>query len=145
MANTRSSRVLIDASVWSRVPHHGEVRERLRARLDLTRPGDVLICPPVALEVGFSARSGSDHAATRVALAEFDDCGQHPGSADVLEIQNRLWASGKVRAAGVADTLIAAYAIANDAEILHYDSDFDHIAGVIPELRHSWIAPRGSL
>ncbi|MEQ1737888.1 MAG: hypothetical protein ABL886_15955 [Rhodoglobus sp.] len=37
------------------------------------------------------------------------------------------------------DTLIAAYAIKNDATLLHYDRDFDHIGTVVPELRHQWI------
>jgi predicted nucleic acid-binding protein len=63
----------------------------------------------------------------------------------VLEIQNRLWTSGRLRAVGAMDTLIAAYALHNDATVLHYDRDFEHIAVVTPEFRHEWIVARGSV
>jgi predicted nucleic acid-binding protein len=53
-------------------------------------------------------------------------------------------ARGHHRAAGVFDLLTAAVAEHHGAAILHYDADFEHIAGVTGQ-PHTWIAPRGSL
>ena len=78
-------------------------------------------------------------------LAAFPECVRTPTPHAALKIQNALWVAGRVRAAGTIDTLIAAYALANDATVLHFDSDFDHIATVIPAFRHQWIVPRGSI
>ena len=52
---------------------------------------------------------------------------------------------GCVRAVGAMDTLIAAYAILNDAILLHYDREFEFVARVRTDFRHVWVAPRGSL
>jgi hypothetical protein len=35
----------------------------LNSVVDLARPDDVLICPPIVLELGFSARTGPDRSA----------------------------------------------------------------------------------
>lgn len=117
----------------------------LKQVLDVANPEDVLICPPIAAEVGFSARNGADHTALMQRLTSFAECSEHPASGEVLEIQNKLWNGGLLRAAGAIDTLIAAYALKNDAIVLHYDRDFDHIATVVPGFRHEWIVPRGSV
>ena len=63
----------------------------------------------------------------------------------MLDIQNDLFHGGYIRAVGVTDTLIAAYAIVNDAGVVHYDRDFELIADVRDDFRHRWIAERGSL
>jgi predicted nuclease of predicted toxin-antitoxin system len=78
-------------------------------------------------------------------LEAFGECGAHPTTGDVLAVQSRLWNGGLLRAAGAVDTLIAAYAMKNDAAVLHYDSDFEHIASVVPGFAHRWIVPRGSV
>ena len=62
-----------------------------------------------------------------------------------LQIQRALWHNGKVRGAGVFDILIAAIAHRHGATIVHYDNNFATIAGVIPEFRHRWIAPPGTI
>lgn len=69
----------------------------------------------------------------------------HPARAEVLDVQSRLWNGGLLRAAGAMDTLIAAYALKNNAAVLHYDGDFEHIASVVPSFAHKWILPRGSI
>ena len=138
-------RYLIDNSVWARLSTDPEVVVALKQLLDLANPEDVLICPPIAAEVGFSARNGADHTALMEQLTAFTECPEHPASAEVMEIQNKLWNSGLLRAAGAMDTIIAAYALTNDAILVHYDRDYDHIASVMPAFRHQWIAPRGSL
>ena len=122
-----------------------EIRSSVGALLIQVSPLDVLMCPPVAAEVGFSARDGHDHDRIRTALAEFPDCEKHPGSDLVLDIQNRLWKSGLFWAVGPTDTEIAAYAIANGATVVHYDADFEYVAGIGPDFRHRWVVPRGSV
>ena len=52
----------------------------------------------------------------------------HPTAQQALHIQETLWDHGLIRAAGVFDCLIAAYAVANDAIILNSDRDFGYIA-----------------
>jgi predicted nucleic acid-binding protein len=139
------ARYLIDNSVWARLTTHPEVVAALKGKLDLIRPGNALICAPTALEIGFSARSATDHSALMGYLEAFPGCSIHPDTADALQIQNALWSNGLLRAAGAMDTLIAAYAIKNNATVLHYDRDFDHIATVVTNFRHEWIVTRGSL
>jgi hypothetical protein len=108
-------------------------------------PWSILTCPPVAAEVGFSARSCTDHDAVRRFLSEFPECETHPTAALVLDIQGAVFNGGLFRAVGAMDTVIAAYAIANNATVIHYDGDFEHVARVRSDFRHEWIAPRGTL
>jgi predicted nucleic acid-binding protein len=142
---TEPTRYLIDNSVWARLAAHPEVAAALKAKLDLIRPDNALICSPIVLEVGFSARSGPEHSIVMRNLEAFPECSAHPEAADALLIQNTLWNHGLLRAAGAMDTLIAAYAIKNRATLLHYDRDFEHIASVMGDFRHEWIVPRGTL
>ncbi len=104
-----------------------------------------MICAPVVAEVGFSARNGEDHTKLMKSLGAFPDCPVAPTSLEVLNIQNALWTGGLVRSVGAMDALIAAYAMANDAAVLHLDSDFDYVAEVVPTFKHRWIVPRGSI
>lgn len=60
------------------------------------------------------------------------------------EVQLRMAARGRHRSAGVVDVLTAAIAEQHGAVILHYDTDFEHIAAVTGQ-PHLWVAPRGSL
>lgn len=67
-----------------------------------------------------------------------------------IHMQSRLWAAGKVRSAGAFDTEVAAYAVhytnANQHVVLvHYDSDYEHIASVRSDLVTRWIVPQGSV
>lgn len=139
------ARYLIDNSVWARLSTAPEVVAALKALVDLADPESLLVCAPIAIELGFGARTGPDHAVLREQLAAFAQCPEHPSADDALDIQGRLWNGGLLRSAGAMDTLIAAYAIRNDATLLHYDRDFEHIASVEPEFRQQWIVPRGSI
>ena len=143
-AEIDSPRLLIDNSVWQRQAQ-SEVRLATANLLDSRYPLDILTCPPIVAEVGFSARNGPDHDAVSGFLAEFPECDSHPSVDLVMSIQNALFHGGLVRAVGALDTIIAAYAVANDATVVHYDHDFEHIAKVWSGFRHAWIAPRGSL
>lgn len=135
---------IVDNSVWARLSTSPAIAAAFRALINLHNPANMLMCAPVAAEFGFSARSGRDHSELLEQLAAFPECSLAPSSAEVLEVQNRLWNNGLLRAAGATDTLIAAYALKNDSTVLHYDSDFDHLAAVTPGLRTQWILPKGT-
>jgi predicted nucleic acid-binding protein len=139
------ARFLIDTSVWARLATTPEVVEELKKIVELVSPTDLLVCPPVALEYGFTAPSGKAHSTLMAQLDAFGQCDVHPDQHDVLDIQSRLWNGGLLRAAGAIDTLIAAYAMTNGAAVLHYDRDFEHIASVVPGFAQRWILPRGSI
>lgn len=141
----RPVRFLVDTSVWARLATTPEVVDELKKIVELVSPADLLVCPPVALEYGFTAPSGKAHSVLIAQLDAFGQCDVHPDQEEVVDIQSRLWNGGLLRAAGAMDTLIAAYAMKNDAAVLHYDRDFEHIAAVVPGFAHRWILPRGSI
>lgn len=141
---------LVDNSVIQRL-----TIPAVRAAWDrLVEQGDIATCLPTALEAGYSARTHTDHAR----IIEFETgraklmLTPAPQIADIaLDLQGKLFAAGKGRAAGVSDLQIAATAIYHSAVlrrpvvIVHYDADFDHLAGVWPGLATRWIVPRGSV
>jgi len=63
----------------------------------------------------------------------------------ILDIRAALWNAATGRAAGVIDVALAATAVHSAARVLHYDSDFDHIAAAYPQLDAAWVVPRGSI
>ena len=104
------------------------------------------------LESGFSARSYDDH--VRVIDDVFGSWRQLEGFPEMgplaLELQRRLWRAGSGRAVGVFDLLVAAHAIhySNDRTVIvvvHYDSDYETLSRVVPELETSWIVARGTV
>jgi predicted nucleic acid-binding protein len=62
-----------------------------------------------------------------------------------FEAQRDLARTGRHRAVGIADLLTAVLAVEHRLTLLHYDSDFDTTAEVLPNLDHRWIAPGGTL
>ena len=136
---------LLDNSVLHRLDRAPAVRaatELLIGRGDLLASSDVSI-----LEAGFSARNAEDHARIRALLG--DTFVRLPLSADVgavaLEMQTVLFGQGIGRAVGVMDLLHAATAVVHDAVLVHYDADFEALAGVDARLQQEWIVPRGSV
>lgn len=145
IADSTNPRFLIDNSVWARLTTEPTVRAAFESLVIANRPSSILICPPIAAEYGFSARNGVDHTRMMGSLSAFAECDEAPNSAQVLAVQNAVWNAGLVRAAGAMDTIIATYAIQNEATVIHYDRDYELIAGVVSQLHHQWIVPRGSL
>lgn len=138
-------RFLIDNSAWARLHSSAAITAEFRTIALNVSPSNILFSPPTVAEIGFSARSGREHEEMMRRLSAFGTADLAPTSHEVLRIQNAIWTAGLVRAVGAMDVLIAAYAIANSATVLHYDSDFGHIRSAVPEFRHRWIVPRGSL
>jgi len=60
-----------------------------------------------------------------------------------LEVQRLLAASGRHRGPKLPDYIIAACAEVSGATVVHYDSDFDLIAGVTGQ-PVEWVVPAGS-
>ncbi len=133
---------LIDTSALARSDH-----EPIRAVIaGLIVDRAAATCGTVDLEVGYSGRNHEEH--LRTAERRRSLYVTLPISESVVErardVQSRMSSRGHLRAAGVVDLLTAAVAEQHGAVVLHYDSDFEHIAAVTgqPQL---WIAPRGSL
>jgi predicted nucleic acid-binding protein len=121
---------------------------RFQAVHDLLAPvimqGLVARCWPVDLEMLYTARSAhelEDMIAERelafplvpITQADFDR------AAEVMMLLARL---GKHRSARLPDLLIAAVSERAGLVLLHYDADFDHIAGVTGQMTR-WVAERG--
>lgn len=104
----------------------------------------VATCPVIDLEVLYSARSPVDYERIRAERRALPTC---PITAEVtdraLDVQRMLAAHGRHRVP-LPDLLIAAVAELNDLTVLHYDADFDRIAGVTGQ-PVSWVAPPGSI
>ena len=138
-------RLIIDTSVWSRLRTSAPVTTAMKRLIASVDPASILMCPPVAAKLGFSARNGNDHTVLMESLRAFPDCAEAPLSGDVLRIQNALWNAGLVRAIGAMDAHIAAYAQSNDATVIHLDRDFEHVASIIPRFKQRWLVPSSEL
>jgi predicted nucleic acid-binding protein len=131
---------LVDNSAWARyilkVPSVVERIDRI-----VSTPSDLFVtCLPQVLEFCHSApadRHDEYHAQITLGFP----LEHHPDEGAVLGIQRALWNGGLHRAAGLVDILIAAYACLNDAVVVSCDRDFEHIAAVVPELRHEYLPP----
>jgi len=139
------SRYLVDNSVLQRLPRSTAVQAAVGALLDAEHE---LCCCALSLdEFTFSARSAAEHseASRRLATSFL----YLPLSPDIdqliLDIRAALWNAGTDRAAGVIDVALAATAVHSAARVLHYHSDFDHIAAAYPQLDAAWVVPRGSI
>jgi hypothetical protein len=55
-----------------------------------------------------------------------------------------LWRSGRIRAVGLPDLLIAAVAERERVTVLHYDGDYELIAQVTGQ-PVQWVVPRGTV
>ncbi len=104
-------------------------------------------CPPAELEVLYSCRYHGEYQAVREERA--DSYHSAPLEADVgavaMELQEALARSGQLRAVGPIDLLIGAVAVRHELTVLHYDYDFELLAGADPRLRHRWVVPRDSV
>jgi predicted nucleic acid-binding protein len=130
---------LIDTSVLKRMGQRlvRAAVEPLTARGQVTRPA---ICD---LEVGYSARNAAEWDQLMESLDVFapvETTAAHLHRA--LQVQRRL-ADRSQRARKIPDLLVAAAGEALNLTVLHYDSDFDMIAGVTGQ-RTQWVVPAGA-
>ena len=116
---------------------------------ELTRLGQLGLlatCTTIDLEVLYSARSPKEYRSIASRRREgFTDL---PLLAEIglrsRAVQASMAERGQHRSAGIVDLITAATAEHYGATILHYDSDFDHIASVTHQPVR-WVVPRGSV
>jgi predicted nucleic acid-binding protein len=108
--------------------------------------GLVATCGVAEFELGWAARSSAEFDQVRANrdagyewLAIRDEDWRR-----ALEVQGALRRSGRIRAVGFPDLLVAAVAEREDVTIVHYDSDYDLIAGITGQ-PVKWVVPRGSV
>lgn len=106
--------------------------------------GLVAGCTVTDLEAGFSARSGRDWRRTRSQRSVWP---QAPIDQDVLDralaVQGALADRSLHRAVKISDLVIAAAAERAGLVVLHYDRDFERIAGVTKQPTE-WVVPAGT-
>jgi predicted nucleic acid-binding protein len=133
---------IIDKSVLARV----DVAAVADAVVPRIRAGQVGVALVTELEVGYSARSNQDYAATRRDLLDLLIPVTMPVRAEerARELQRDLVSRGQHRGVSVPDLVVAAIADIEELTILHYDADFDLISAVTNQPTE-WVVPRGSI
>ncbi len=108
--------------------------------------GLVATCGVIEFELGWATRTSAEFDRVRADrdagyewLATHDEDWHR-----ALEVQARLWRSGRVRAVGFPDLLIAAVAERERVSLVHYDSDYDLIAAVTGQ-QMQWVVPPGTV
>lgn len=138
--------LLLDNSAWARLLGGPVPRERAAAIATMMQRGELGICLPFLLEAGYSARSSTDRQELMASFAplarvEID----REVEALALQAQRELAEIGHHRLAPM-DVVIAACAHKADAGVLHYDADYDILAGRTSLVFESeWLAPAGTL
>jgi predicted nucleic acid-binding protein len=110
----------------------------------LAAEGRVALCAPVAFELGYAARNPDDYLALADRLSSFPPV--PTTDADhrrALDVQAALAARSQHRALSLVDALVAAVAEARDLIVLHYDADFELVAGITGQ-GQEWVVPRGT-
>ena len=136
------ARYLADTSALARL-HHQVVAAAL---VPLIESGVVATCGVIEFELGWATRSSAEFDQVRADrdagyewLATLAEDWRR-----ALDIQASLWRSGRMRAAGLPDLLIAAVAERERVTVLHYDSDYDLITQVTGQPTQ-WVVPRGTV
>lgn len=112
----------------------------------LIEAGLVATCGVIEFELGWATRTSAEFDRVRADrdagyewLATHDEDWHR-----ALDVQARLWRSGRVRAVGFPDLLIAAVAERERVSLVHYDSDYDLIAAVTGQ-QMRWVVSPGTV
>ena len=136
------ARYLADTSALARLRH-----QPVAAVLaPLIAAGLVATCGVIEFELGWATRSDAELDQVRADReAGYEWLPTHDEDwRRALDVQAALWRSGRMRAVGLPDLLIAAVADRERVTVLHYDSDYDTIAQVTGQPAQ-WIVPRGTV
>jgi predicted nucleic acid-binding protein len=112
----------------------------------LIEAGLVATCGVIEFELGWATRDGAEFDLVRADRAQgYEWLAIHDEDWHrALAVQAELWRSGRVRAVGFPDLLIAAVAEREQVTLLHYDGDYDLIAEVSRQAMQ-WVVPRGTV
>jgi predicted nucleic acid-binding protein len=112
----------------------------------LIEAGLVATCGVIEFELGWATRTGAEFDLVRADRAQgYEWLAIHDEDWHrALDVQAGLWRSGRVRAVGFPDLLIAAVAEREQVTLLHYDGDYDLIAEVSRQAMQ-WVVPRGTV
>ena len=112
----------------------------------LIEAGLVATCGAIEFELGWAARNAKEFDELRADRdAGYEWLATHDGDwRRALAVQGALWRSGRVRAVGFPDLLVAAVAERERVTVLHYDSDYDLIAQVTGQAVQ-WVVPPGTV
>ena len=138
---------LADTSAWGIARRKTSPPELAKSFADLLSAGRIAICGPVQWELLHSSNNAADFASRR---EELDALDLVPfANADwkrALDIGHELAKLGGSlhRAPSMPDVMVAVAAERAGLTVLHYDKDFDLIAGVTGQ-PCEWVAPKGSL
>jgi predicted nucleic acid-binding protein len=136
------ARHVIDTSAAARMTHP-EVAARLAP---LIEAGLVATTAQLDAEALYSARDSADYeqlwSDRRLAYEYLPTNDEHWQTA--LGAQRQLASTGRHRALGMTDLLIATLADAHDVTLIHYDADFEIAAEILP-FRHQWVLERGTI
>jgi hypothetical protein len=133
---------LADTSALARLRH-----QTVAAVLGpLIEAGLVATCGVIEFELGWAARTAAEFDQLRADrdagyewLAIHDEDWRR-----ALDVQAALWRGGQIRAVGFPDLLVSAAAERQRVTLLHYDRDFDLIAGITGQAMQ-WVVPRGTV
>lgn len=104
-------------------------------------------CPPIELEVAYSAQSPSEYIVVQQERAV--TYSQAPLVAEVgvtaTELPASLANTLQLGAVGPIDLLIAATAVHYGLTVLHYDNDYETLAAADVRVSQRWVVPRGSV
>ena len=131
---------LVDTSVLTHLAQT-EVRTAIQPRVERRELARAEISD---LEIGYSARNASEWDRLAGALELFDLIETTSNHVHRARQVQRLLAAKHQRGRKLPDLLVAAAAEAEGLIVLHYDADFDRIAGVTGQ-RTEWLLPAGSI
>jgi predicted nucleic acid-binding protein len=133
---------LADTSAWNRSNATEAIAERWA---ELVLSSQLAICPPVELELLYSAQSSAEYSALREELAGLPELALDERAAHrSRETQAALAARSQHRGPTPTDLLVASIAEIHGTTLLHYDRHFDVIAAATGQ-RTEWLARRGAL
>lgn len=133
---------LADTSALTRRGTRAEVRSVVEP---LVLAGRIATCGIVDLELLYSATDPAIHAELAVALRAMPRAPVTEAVVDrAIEVQGQLAMTSQHRSVPLPDLLIAACAESAGLTVLHYDADYDRIAGVTGQ-SVQWVVPRGSV